>query len=126
MDCSEIHIIWENIVPHKDPEARRAYQRSWYKQNPSGVKKGKAKKAKIIKEFVRAAKTNKPCKDCEVVYPYYVMDFDHREDKICHPSRIYMKGWSLEKVQKELDKCDLVCANCHRDRTHRRRNGIVV
>lgn len=60
-----------------------------------------------------------PCKDCGVIYPPYVMDFDHRElDK-----KIYgvsdMHFYSLEKLETEIEKCDLVCANCHRERTHK-------
>jgi hypothetical protein len=33
------------------------------------------------REFVRQMK-NQPCADCGINYPYYVMDFDHREDEI--------------------------------------------
>lgn len=29
----------------------------------------------------------------------------------------------VNKLKEEIAKCDLVCSNCHRDRTHRRRNS---
>lgn len=50
------------------------------------------------------------------------MDFDHRNpaDKIKELSKLANKNWSERKLLEEIAKCDLVCANCHRDRTQRR------
>jgi hypothetical protein len=31
-----------------------------------------------------------------------------------------MLGWSWDKIMAEVLKCDVVCANCHRIRTHRK------
>lgn len=46
------------------------------------------------------------------------LDFHHRNNvtKLASPSQVIMK-WTWEKAVKELDKCDLLCANCHRE-TH--------
>jgi hypothetical protein len=61
-----------------------------------------------------------PCMDCGVSYPYYVMDFDHRDPatKEFNISRAVGHGYSLARFVAELDKCDVVCANCHRERTY--------
>lgn len=69
-----------------------------------------------VKMFVRAQKDNKPCMDCGVVYPFYVLHFDHRGDD----PKVFMlsQAASITKAKKELAKCDLVCANCHAARTH--------
>lgn len=44
------------------------------------------------------------------------LDFHHRDrkEKEHTPSVIILK-WAWERVKKELDKCDLLCANCHRE-----------
>lgn len=48
-----------------------------------------------------------------------VFDFDHVEAKTDNVATlINKKGW--EAIQDELDKCELVCANCHRTRTKNR------
>ena len=57
------------------------------------------------------------CIDCGFEGPPYVFDFDHRD-----PSQkefaISQGIVSYEKLLKEAEKCDLVCSNCHRHRTH--------
>lgn len=68
---------------------------------------------------------SKPCFDCNQIYPYYVMDFDHREGVVKINNVSQMRFCSKDKILKEIQKCDLVCANCHRERTFSRRNLIT-
>lgn len=77
---------------------------------------------KTRKEFVIKLK-DKPCVDCGKKYPHYVMDFDHRsgESKLDSVSHLVNQNFlTYEQILKEVDKCDLVCANCHRIRTFTR------
>lgn len=64
--------------------------------------------------IIRAAK-NVPCADCGQRYPYYVMDFDHREEKSTNVG--WMRGCGRARLEAEIAKCDVVCANCHRERS---------
>ena len=76
--------------------------------------------------FIQELK-NKPCTDCKQVYPYYVMDFDHvRGEKLFGISSSIQNPVSMARLLAELDKCELVCSNCHRVRTHVRKYGIVA
>lgn len=80
-------------------------------------RKAKRKYARKRREFVRDAK-EVPCMDCGVEYPHYVMEFDHiRGEKSFN---LGGTNGSLERLQAEIDKCDIVCANCHRVRTWER------
>ena len=77
--------------------------------------------------MIRSAK-DKPCTDCGVQYPYYVMQFDHVDPKFKTQSFDKLTLWTnREKLQAEIDKCEVVCANCHMERTHGplQRNGRV-
>ena len=67
---------------------------------------------------IRDYKEANPCTDCGMFLPYYCMDFDHLGDKVMNVSR--MQGYSWERVLREIAKCELVCAVCHRKRTHLR------
>lgn len=75
------------------------------------------------RKFIDDLKKNRPCMDCGNIYPPFVMDFDHRDSK----TKIGSISWlllhntsNMEKIKAEIEKCDLVCANCHRVRTHDR------
>lgn len=49
------------------------------------------------------------------------LDYDHRPDT----SKCFNLGstvtWSIARIDEEIAKCDVVCANCHRIRTFNRR-----
>jgi L-lysine 2,3-aminomutase len=49
------------------------------------------------------------------------MDFDHLDDseKLDDVSRL--TRFTKKKLLTEIAKCDVVCSNCHRERTHQRR-----
>lgn len=70
----------------------------------------------IANEFKSA-----PCADCGVSYPPYVLDFDHLgDDKLDNVSRLVGSKASEEAIRSEIAKCEVVCSNCHRERTHER------
>jgi hypothetical protein len=60
-----------------------------------------------------------PCVDCGESDPR-CLDFDHvREKKLCSISRMVGNyGW--ETIEREVKKCEVRCANCHRKRTAER------
>lgn len=62
-----------------------------------------------------------PCMDCGGSFPPCAMDFDHRDPSTKSSVITFMRFGRLARYQREVMKCDLVCANCHRIRTHARR-----
>ncbi len=62
-----------------------------------------------------------PCEDCNVYYPPYVMDFDHLYSKKINIAEAPIRWNSVSRLLAEIDKCDVVCSNCHRVRTYLRR-----
>lgn len=51
------------------------------------------------------------------------MDFDHRDpkEKMSGISEMVAGGYTDARIEEEVAKCDVVCANCHRLREHERR-----
>jgi hypothetical protein len=63
-----------------------------------------------------------PCVDCGESDPV-VLEFDHLRDKSFDVAQaLPYRNWS--SILAEIEKCEVVCANCHRRRTARR-NGTV-
>ena len=100
----------------KDPRQLAANKRYYAAHKTEYLARNRAKK-QAIREWIREQK-DRPCMDCGKRYPHYVMDFDHRpdEEKLYEPTRLYtLQSW--KKARAEIAKCDVVCANCHRERT---------
>ena len=125
-----------------DPEYRekqRLKTLAWRKKNPekekaNGIKKYQKIRVQYSEERRGRLLKNKTdcvnylggkCIDCG--YENIIaLTFHHRipEDKSFAVSSLLANGWGLERLKEELDKCDLLCANCHIIR-HSRLTGLV-
>ena len=111
-------------MPYKDPtdprniEAARLARRKHYKKNKDQYYKRNQDKKIAMRDHLHKVK-DVPCMDCGVKYPYYVMDLDHRDpSKKSGSINMVMNKGSWKNYLLEIEKCDVVCANCHRERTH--------
>ena len=112
-------------MPFKNIEDQRASERRWYHANKEAVIAKKARRRADLKAYVQNLKETTPCTDCGVNYPFYVMDFDHvRGEKVADINRL-MGSVQKTLILAEIDKCDIVCSNCHRRRTHERSNNTI-
>lgn len=100
-------------------ECHNKYTQRHYKNNKAYYVTKAARNTEKYKQVVRDLKEASPCKDCGKYYSYYVMDFDHLKDKKCNVSKLIADG-KVRAAFKEIEKCELVCSNCHRERTHKR------
>lgn len=100
---------------YSDEERRAAADARRLQRNQVSSKRARDKN----RPYVLAAK-DVPCADCKARFPYVCMDFDHRpgEEKLFNISQAGTA--SLEALQAEMAKCDVVCSNCHRIRSARR------
>lgn len=69
-----------------------------------------------IREHIWDYLLKHPCVDCGEKDPI-VLEFDHFENKIIHVSHMAQMNSSLDKVNEEMAKCLVRCANCHRRKT---------
>lgn len=75
------------------------------------------RKRQLIQDLKRV-----PCMDCGKTYPPYVMDFDHRDPSQKSFNITAQAGFhSIGELLEEVEKCDIVCSNCHRERTYGQR-----
>ena len=109
------------------PCQRLARHRSYLKRRSYYLAKSKECRKQYVnraRDVVRALKC-KPCTDCGQQFHFCAMDFDHvKGTKKFMLSRFSHSKHGIEKLKVEAAKCDVVCSNCHRIRTHNRRIGI--
>lgn len=81
------------------------FRKSWLKR--------RARNQAVVFEYL----SSHPCVDCKERDPI-VLEFDHiRGHKQDDIASIVAVGGSIERLQLEIDKCEVVCSNCHRSRT---------
>ena len=113
----------KNVLNYHQNYERYSEQRKLkYQADPSSARdRSKASRAER-KRIVDEAKSG-PCMDCGNRFPPVCMDFDHRPGEVKLGCVGSLKSWTapIEIILEEIEKCDLVCSNCHRIRTDRRR-----
>lgn len=75
--------------------------------NHRSVERFRSSKAKAVK--FKGGK----CEKCGYDKCMGALQFHHPDPKTKDPNFHKMKCWSFDKVEKELEKCQLLCANCH-------------
>ena len=100
------------------PEGKKSYMeeyRKLSKERAAEQSKGKTR-ARRKENKIRAINyLGGECERCGLTSPYYsVFDFHHRnpEEKEADPGSLMHRSW--ETIFKEINKCILLCANCHR------------
>lgn len=110
---------WAQERYQRNPELGREKARLWRMQHPHAgriaAKKFRNRQRAIIDQLKA-----KPCTDCGMSYLPCVMEFDHiRGSKLFNIGKTTSRR--LTDILAEIDKCELVCANCHKIREHKRR-----
>jgi hypothetical protein len=82
------------------------------------ARKRNSKNRDIVKKYIWEFLLIHPCIDCGEKNPV-VLDFDHQGNKISNISDIIKNRNSLKMTQREIRKCVVRCANCHRKKTAR-------
>ena len=117
---SEFHTRNDGRFQNLCKTCKSAYNREWYRRNRDmhrrNVASLKRQQRDANVELMYEAK-RAPCADCGRRYPVYVMDFDHVRG-VKRGNVAEMRAESSKRVREEMAKCDVVCANCHRVRTH--------
>lgn len=130
-------------MTHEQRKARqRAYQRKYreasparrerdrlYRQARHRAKPEESRAQTLRRRHGRRSLLNEwkavPCQDCGHRYPPYVMDFDHVRGEKRFNIGSNLLTPTIDELLDELAKCDVVCSNCHRERTHQRRATCV-
>lgn len=103
----------------KDPEKRAQYyskyHKQWYQEHKEYRKAQIRKRKKEIRTWMRSLRL--ACSKCGEDHPA-CLDFHHRDPKKkefnLSSGMVSTYGYSKEKILREMEKCDVLCSNCHR------------
>ena len=112
-------------MPYKDPEVKKAYHkeqsRKYYEKNKAKVIEATTEYAKRGKEKWDLYKSSLKCARCSENH-IACMDFHHMDpsEKEYEVSAL-ISSKMFTKAYKEIKKCIVLCANCHRIHHHNER-----
>jgi hypothetical protein len=96
-----------------------------YRNNPAATRKNAERSRERNREFLLEYLRAHPCVDCGEA-DIVVLEFDHVSTKEVEVTFMVGRGYKLARIQAEIAKCEVVCANCHRRRTYRRRGSYRI
>ena len=103
---------WKNSSGYTHYQRNKAYYIARAEAN---------RKAKF--DYVEGIKKRSKCADCPVS-DYRVLEFDHlpQFEKLGDIAKLLARGWTFKRLDSEIAKCEIVCSNCHKIRTWKRKN----
>jgi ATP-dependent 26S proteasome regulatory subunit len=131
--CRKCHANRQKVYQKQNSKKIKQYQKEYSENNKEKISKqrsdhyqnNKEKISKRQKEFYTKNKEkidklkSVPCVDCGNTFPTVCMNFDHvRGRKMYNIANMKSQSWEL--IEEEIKKCDVICSNCHRIRTHGR------
>jgi len=105
-------------VPAKDPVKRRATVRAWYartrERHAARTRARRKQRRRAIIAWYVDLKSRLVCNRCGENHPACIQ-FHHpdpaaKETSVADGVRM---GWGRDRILREIERCEVLCANCH-------------
>jgi hypothetical protein len=103
----------------RNKDASRAARRRWYYRHKAQAiaqsTVNRNRRDPILRQWLNDYKAKLGCSHCPETHPA-CLEFHHKDpaNKELELSRAASNGWSIERLQQEIAKCEVLCANCHK------------
>ena len=99
-------------------DCQHGFNKTYYegdakKRHLQQVKKRTEAARETAREYVYQYLLTHPCESCGETDPR-VLEFHHVGEKDLAITRMVTGGWSIARIEAEIRKCRVYCANCHR------------
>ena len=109
-----------DIMSYKNKEDQKVYFKKWYAKNKKKFNKQvyeiTKRRRKELRAWLNEYKSKRGCETegCEETHPA-CLEFHHKEkNKEKGVSEMCKNAYGKKRILKEIKKCSLLCANCHR------------
>jgi len=111
----------------KEAAAFRKYNRDWHAAAPASyhehLRRTRQARLRATQAWLLQEKITRGCRDCYEHDPV-VLDWHHLAEKEKDISQA-VHHWGRARIERELTKCIVLCANCHR-RQHAQEKAHVA
>ena len=121
-------------MPENKLEAGREinsdYNKEHYIKNKKKHKKEQSRKSRKRavqrnRKYVEIYKIDSPC-HCGETEPCCLSFHHDKGDKTSNISDMVNRGYSINRIQKEIDKCIILCLNCHARLHHQEKKDLAL
>jgi hypothetical protein len=88
-------------------------QRWYYKNREERIARKDRRRAELRRWLHELKRDEFECAECDESRPP-ALDFHHPGEKDLGVARMVQRGYSKESIRQELERCEVLCANCHR------------
>lgn len=112
-------------LSHECKACHKKYRKDYYINNHAKELERITKRKQKLKEWLKQYKSEVKCNRCPENH-IAVIDFHHMDvrKKELNISLVVRRGWSVKRIMKEIEKCEVLCSNCHR-KLHFNNAGLV-
>ena len=96
---------------------RKEYDSLWRKKDGKWRERDR-KKREVLRAFMLEYLHAHPCVDCGI-NDIRVLEFDHVRGEKKGTIGYFLSTLQANSLKTEIEKCEVVCANCHRIRTYK-------
>ena len=116
--CAKLKKDTEFVKAQKRGRTYRSHQCKACRTVETG--EGRIRRRRVLRKRITEYLVAHPCVDCGEADPL-VLEFDHRAQhtKEATIAKLVAQAYTWDRVEEEIAKCDVRCANCHRRRTHK-------
>src|SRR3989338_838796 len=111
-------------MPFKNKEYQRVYRMKWYRTHKQSELAHVRRRRKELRKWFEEFKKTLKCSTCNENHPA-ALEFHHLSKKTKENSITNMvdNGNSIERIKKEMEKCIILCSNCHK-KVHYKNSNI--
>jgi hypothetical protein len=105
-------------------EKQAEYQRKHYQGNKEYYKQKANERKVALREWFQEFKATLKCGRCEENHPA-CLDFHHKDpaEKEFALYQALQRGLGKKKILAEIEKCEILCSNCHRKHHYSERSS---
>ena len=122
-DQEEFSWRWKALGKRDDicKECRKIYNKEYFngpakERHLEQVRERKQVAREVARDYVMSYLASHPCEQCGES-DVRVLEFHHIGDKTHTVSHMVAEGFSVDRIERELRECQVLCANCHRKLT---------